>query len=426
MIDYSRPGNQRVTPPRAVALSVLLEIAWMIVGVVLIGLLGAVVAALVPPLGYVTPLGGLLILVALASLFRSARRKEAMVAMAYLEQAVRQNLPLPAMLEAAERAERGPLRVRLGRLRNSLEGGTPLGMALSYAVPGVPRRVLGLVESGERLGRLPHVLSRIVRPQMAVEDRQPLQNIYLRWYPIAMLIVLTSITTLLMIFIMPKYKDILRDFHVPMPAVTRDVIKVYQALAIPIAIMAAIALVILCGRLAGEVIRIPGQRFEMWQWFTDRLAWVTPMWRGVTRNRCMADVCYVMADALDIGQPADLALWEAAQAASNVVLRKRIERWSENATAGMSLPDAARKANLPQLVVNLLATAHGPDGAKNVFRFLGRYYDSRHSVAAAVLQGAAVPAVAGGFGILAASIALAMFMPLVELMNHIIPDSRIL
>jgi hypothetical protein len=43
-----------------------------------------------------------------------------------------------------------------------------------------------------------------------------------------------------------------------------------------------------------------------------------------------------------------------------------------------------------------------------------------------VLQGAAVPAVAGGFGLIAASIALAMFMPLVELINHLVPDMRVL
>ena len=426
MIEYSKPGWANVAKPRAIWLSVLLEIAWMVAGVAIVGLLCAVVAALVPPLGYIAPLGGLLILVALAALFRNGRRKEAMVVLVYLEQAVRQNLPLPGMLAAAQRSEKGPLRMRLGRFREALEGGKPLEMALSRTVSGVPRRVLGLVESGERMGRLPQILARVVRPELTAEERQPLQSIYLRWYPLAMLFVLTTVSTGMMVFVIPKFKDILNSFHVPMPPVTRHVIEVYQLLAIPVALIAAVTLVIFCGRMMGEVIRIPGQQFEMWQWLTDRLAWATPMWRGVVRSRGLADVCYVMADAMDVGQPLDLALSEAAQAASNVVLRKRMERWSRNVTGGMSLSDAAKHAKLPALAVNLLATAHGPDGAKNVFRFLGRYYDSRQSVAAAVLQGAAVPAVAGGFGLIAASIALAMFMPLVELINHLVPDMRVL
>jgi type IV pilus assembly protein PilC len=426
LIEYSEPGWANVTKPRPAWLSVLLELAWMIAGVVIIGALCGVVAALVPPLGYVAPLGGLLILVALAALFRSARRKEALVMVVYLEQAVRQNLPLPAMLAAAERTEKGPLRVRLGRLREALEGGTPLEMALSKAAPGLPRRVLGLVESGERLGRLPQVLARVVRPQLTAEERQSLQGIYLRWYPLAMLFVLTTVTTAMMVFVIPKFKDILRNFNIPMPPITQHVIEAYEVLAIPVAVIAAITLVIFCGRMLGEVIRIPGQQFEMWQWFTDRLAWVTPLWRGVVRNRGLADVSYVMADALDIGQPADLALSEAAVAASNIVLRKRMVLWSRNATSGMSLSDAARKAHMPALVVNLLATAHGPEGTQNVFRFLARYYDSRHNVAAAMLQGAAVPAVAVGFGLVAASIALAMFVPLVELINHVLPETRVL
>jgi len=137
-------------------------------------------------------------------------------------------------------------------------------------------------------------------------------------------------------------------------------------------------------------------------------------------------VCHVVAAALEVGQPADRALFEAAEAATNAILRRKVLAWAHNATSGMPIADAARQAGLPALVSNLLRTAYGPDGAQDVFLFLARYYDSRYSAAAALLQGAAIPVMVGVFGAIVGLLGLGMFMPLIELMKRIPVMGRVL
>jgi type II secretory pathway component PulF len=359
-------------------------------------------------------------------LMRGLRHKQGLLALNYVDHAVRQNLPLPAMLAAAEEAEAGKIRQRLGRLRELIESGTPLSVALAQVFPGISARGIGLIASGERLGRLPQALSRVMRQAQSPQPREPLNSIYLRWYPLAMLLTLTVVGGMLMIFVMPRYLDLFHDFHIPLPAITTNVTSAYKNLMIPAVVVLSIVLAIFCGRMLAEIVRIPGDTFQMWSWLTDRIAWITPVWRGVIRHRCLGDVCQVMADALAIGQPADIALAEASRTCDNVVLRKRIVDWGGNVTRGMNLSESARRAKIPPLVVNLLKTAHGPDAARNVFAFLARYYDSRHSAAIGILNGAAIPLMVGVFGFVVASIALAMFMPLIELMNHLPVTRRLM
>lgn len=429
MIDYAhaKSHDRLRVRRRNVAVSVLFELLWMGISVVIVGLLTGAFSSAVPMLGAMTPFMSLLILVALAMLLRGARRKQGMLAVNYLEQAVRQNLPIPPMLAAAERAESGTMRRRLGNLRRQIEGGAPVSIALAVATPGVPARALGVIAVGERIGRLPEALARVVRPAAdKPEEREPVQMIYLRWYPLAMLLSLGTVATTLIIFVIPKYKDIFRDFGLPLPAITEWVLDAYVVLAAPFAVAMALVTLVFCGRMFASVIPIPGPPFSMWRWLTDRLAWVTPVWRGSARSRGLADLSYAMADAVEIGQPMDLALLECADACTNLVLHNRVIAWSQYVTLGTPIAEAARKAGLPALVPNLLRTADGPAGVRNVFLFLARYYDSRHGAAAALIQGAAVPVMVAIFGGVIACLALAMFLPLVTLMNHLPVTGRLL
>ena len=93
--------------PRVLKASAL-AIGWMLGSVVLIGGLGLAIGfGMAPVLGWVSPVALLLVLVVVAVLVTGVRRTWDLAVLNYLEQAVRLNLPLPAMLRAAEASEHG-------------------------------------------------------------------------------------------------------------------------------------------------------------------------------------------------------------------------------------------------------------------------------------------------------------------------------
>ena len=426
MIEYAsnRATQVNAAKPPNRWLGLLFDFCWMFGGIVFVVALGGALGGLIAPaVGYSAPGAGILILVAFAVLGRNRDRTRALSAVNYLEQAVRLNLPLPGMLSAAQNAERGALARRLGRLRDRIEAGFPLSVALRREIPSVPPRTIGLIAAGEELGQLPLAMARVVRRPQPSRAANPAQSILLRWYPMTMLIAVPAIASLLDLFVLPKFKQMFADFGLPLPWVTRTMLDVSEAVQLPLLIFTIIVFVLFCGRMLSEAAPSNRAAFWIWRGWVDRIVWMMPVWRNVVRYRGMADLCYLLAGATETGQPIDRILMESAEACGNSVLSRRVLRWSSELNRGVPIADAARKAGMPKLLVGMLNTARGAQGVRGVFVFLAQYYDNRQSVAAAFLEAAAVPLMVGITAFFVAWIALSMFMPMITLINNL-PQSR--
>lgn len=421
--EETRPAPPIGGGAGATAVWVAFFILWTLLGA---GLLAGVGGALVSGIGEVPAVYLLttlcLALVSLAMLARGARRTSDLAVIHYLEQAVRLNLPLPAMLDAAALNERGAVRKRLTTLRERLEDGWPVARALAVSAPGLPQRFFGLVAAGENTGRLSKALRRLVNRREDVRPPNPVNRIIYAWYPILPL----GVCALIVVFLVPKYDQIFQDFRIPLPPVLEWLTWISYRLGTAIICVAAMGLSIFLGTMLRHVfsgrtalpdpLRIP----------RDWLVWHLPIARGVVRNRGLADACHVIADALQAGIGLESAVSEAAGMKSNIMLELRLRRWSAALTAASPMGAAARTAGMPELMAGMLATAKAGDDTPEVFRFLAGYYETRFSRAAVLLRAAVVPAVAIGFGSLVCAIAVSLFQPLITLMESLMPGKGVM
>jgi type II secretory pathway component PulF len=355
-------------------------------------------------------------------LSRHTRRRRAMMVLGYLDQAVRLNLPLGRMLDAAAQSERGILGYRLAHLRDRIAAGEPMQQAIRVAVPEMPPRAVAMVGFGEQIGRLPQLLSHLTRGYVR-DQRDSDRPGRLAWlYTLNVLLFLGMITTAMMIFIMPKFEKIFEDFDANLPRVTRDVINVgvwmsgsKEGQTVPGAVMLALLLL-------AVVLLAVLSRTRFGAAAVEPILWRIPMLHGLQRDRGMADVCRTMAEAAACHVPLPTAVDHASHIRLNAVLRARMVAWSRRMIAGESPADAARGAKLPALAVGLLATTRGHDDLRDVFAFLARYYTARYSRMMILLQSAAQPAMVLGLAALVGWLALGMFMPLVGLIWKMAED----
>ncbi|MDB5301628.1 MAG: gspF [Phycisphaerales bacterium] len=425
-IDLQYAGhNVRLLRPRSGVhpfMWLAAAVLWTIAGAASLYLLAIVVAFVFGGIfSYLTPVGALLLLACLATLAGGIRRARDVAVVYYLEQAVRLNLPLPPMIRAAEQGERRSLRRRLKKLCMRLEDGWPVADALADAAPGLPRRVLGLVEAGENSGRLATALRRLVVQHDLIPAGNPVHRIFYRWYPLILCAGSGGIVQMLVIFVLPKYTQIMQDFHLTAPRSMRLLISLSDWLGWFAVLGATLILLVYSGRMFRQVISpraaSPGPlRAPM-----DVLCWHLPVLRGISRHRALADVCHVCADALDAGIGIENAVADAARVRTNAVLDWRLRRWHDRMIGGMPVDEAARAAGMPQLMAGMLATARSGEDTPEVFRFLARYYEARFSRSAVLLRGAVVPGIAIGFGALVAIVALGIFQPLVAIMENLCP-----
>ena len=399
----------------------LTGIAFALGGAGLLGLLGAAVAFGISPVaGVPAGLAGLFLLAVAGGVLAATRRGRGYAVLAYVEQAVRLNLPLPGMLEAAERAETGRVRAGLRELRRRLEEGAPVAVALGRAVPSLPTRTVDLIASAERVGRLPQVLRRLTRPGrvQGAPAASPHGEAFLRWYPLLTMLALGIVFVMVLVFVMPKYEELFADFSIPLPPLTRAMTSAAEWVVFPLVALLGLVTLALLGRTVGDVFAPGWSGSNPFRGLTGRLAWHVPPFRGATRAAAMADACHVIADALESGRPLDWAVEEAARVRTNVVLERRLGRWAGRLRQGAPAADAAAAAGMPDLLVGVLRTAGGAD-APEMLRFLARYYEGRFSRAAALLRGGLLPAAAILMGVPVGAFILGVFLPLIRLMDHL-------
>jgi type IV pilus assembly protein PilC len=431
-LDYATPGRQSqrpVTPalrsgPWHVTKQALRAIAWLLGGAGLFLLVLTALWQLHPALSIFAGIAWLIVIPALEAMARDVRRRRATVILSYLAQAAGLNLPLPRMLDAAQQSEPKKTSQRLQRLRDLLEDGASLAAALPIAAPEVTPRAVGLIAAAERLGRLPQVLDRVVREQQNPPGGDPSRDAFTRWYPVLMTSAMAVLVMMILIFVMPKFEQIFRDFGLRLPPATRTLIGLghgaYEYEFVPV-LMVLFVLGVLGnafrGAFGGPESSSAG-RSEM----LDEILWRVPLVHGLQRDQGLADAFQTIADALRTGRPLTRAVEEAEQLRVNAVLRRRLKRWRTGMEAGMRADEAASGAPLPALVGGMIASGKGGDPAEAA-EFLAAYYGGRFSRAREFARAAIVPVLVLLFGALVLFLVAGMYQPILNLMDHLSEDA---
>lgn len=363
--------------------------------------------------------GILLLATVTAGCARATRKQRGYRVLAYVEQSVRANLPLPPMIRAAAESERGAIRRRLEQLEYHLVDGAMLSDALARAVPETTDKTIALIHSAERNGNLSSVLHQIVDDYRAQTPNVIFNLSFQKVYAVSLFGIVGLVTWAVMIFVMPKFKAIAHDFGMNLPPVTIWLLEWGVSVVSVIAILGfflALLLLIQVGRdTFSPRLRIGNPLRDL----LDMILWPMPLVGAMQRDRGLTDVCRVLAAATRVGRPLPAAIVEAAQPHLNSILRGRLLRWAEGIANGAEISYAARAAKLPGLFTGTLASARGSENLPAAFDFLARCYHTRFSRAMILIQNSFLPLMAVSMGLLVMFIALSIFMPMIGMLNSI-------
>src|SRR6185503_879013 len=142
-------------------------------------------------------------------------------------------LPLLRCLRVLEKQERHPtLKQIIGELGISIEGGSTFSEALAQHPKVFNRLYVNMVKAGELGGVLEVVLARLSE---FMEKAQKIKGkvIAAMFYPVAVLTVAVVILAVLMIWVVPKFKDIFKDMMPgkDLPGFTQFVLSISDAIA---------------------------------------------------------------------------------------------------------------------------------------------------------------------------------------------------
>jgi type IV pilus assembly protein PilC len=399
---------------------------WIIPFTMLAGILSALSGLLfLPYMGWLAiPAETAFVVYAVYRWVTAARRRNGRIILGYLELAVRLNLPLVPFLFAAERSESGRRARQIARVRAGLASGGSVADALSDALD-VPDEVVSRVQAAEPLGQLREALTRSAAEERraAEEAAHPDATLY-RFYPLFMFFGMWILLTLLLIFVIPKFREIFKDFKTTLPPLTEFVLGVGHTLEVfwPLTVLVFLGLfgtALLLMSVCATRTFMPFMPLPDFRRISDWIAWRLPIARTIHRDRALAETCALLATATRGGVALPDALLQAMSLPVNAGFREQLIRFRRRLLEGQTPADAANSAKLPHLMAGLLAPVSSGSPDPGTFTFLERYYRDRFSRTYAVLRGFIGPSIVFTFAVLVGGVVLSLFLPLVKLIASV-------
>lgn len=383
-----------------------------------LGLIALALIGLTGNIGFLTSFFVLIGFVLIGSALRRLQYERKCRLLNYLKLATSRNLPLPEFLDALCRGEGFTVGVRAERIADDLRMGSSLGAALIEHAPEVPMHQSAVIWRGEQAGRLSEAVARVADNQTA-ESRslQPARNDVAMQYAMVIFVVILGVSSYFAMRLVPYYLEIFEDFDAHFPHFTRITFDLVATFGYLFLLGSIIGLLGIIGWtthglfFTSEAITGPIRRLFEPIW------WRVPVLSSSLRSRALADACFTIEQAMRAGRPLPDAIDAARHPLQSRVMSKRLQRFADGLRRGQDMTDAARSGGLPALVVGMLGTASAASRPADVFAFLCRYYTQRVSPLEALLKAAALPFATLIAAVCVAWVVLAIFYPLIVLIE---------
>jgi type II secretory pathway component PulF len=328
-----------------------------------------------------------------------------------LETMLDSGLPILSSLESLHAQTTHPrLKPAIDRVRSDVEQGSTLTEALRRQPDCFPRIYVNLVYAGEEGGLLAQMLDRVATLlEYEAETEQRIRSA--TFYPTLIITELCLAFLVLIKFVLPRFASLFRKFDTQLPLPTRVLIGLsdfFEKQWFPFLFLLG------CAVVAGLL----WSRSERGRWRIDRLVIQAPIFGPIFLMTIMSRFARVLSALLASGIPIVQALDIVRGVVGNRVVEAEIDKMRDGVVAGMGLAEPLKEsAVFPPLVVKMLSVGEETGAVDKMLLRVSRYYDQDVDYAVKNLSTAIEPVLLVILGAAVLFTALAVFLPLWNLMN---------
>lgn len=212
---------------------------------------------------------------------------------------------------------------------NTINEGGSLSAGMSRSPKIFDTLYISLVHAGETTGQLPSMLKRLTTSlERAQAIRRDVAAALI--YPLFVVSTTAAVSSFLLIFIIPTFKELFSDLGAPLPLLTRGVILMSEIIVTwgPF----FIGMVLFVGLILSRYLVTPNGKK-----LTDSATLRVPIVGGLFLKASLARWCRVLATALDCGMPILAALSASAQVVNNITVRRELDRVRSDVAEGFSI-----------------------------------------------------------------------------------------
>src|SRR3989454_6423921 len=328
-----------------------------------------------------------------------------------LETMMDSGLPILSSLESLHAQATHPrLKPAIDKVRSDVEQGSTLTEALRRQPDCFPRIYVNLVYAGEEGGLLGQMLDRVASLlEYEAETEQRIRSA--TFYPTLIVTELVLAFLVLIKFVLPRFASLFRKFDTQLPLPTRVLIGLsdfFEHQWLPFLFFLACAAV-------GAVL---WSRTERGRVAIDRFVITVPIFGPIFLMTTMSRFSRVLSALLASGIPIVQALDIVRGVVGNRIVEAEIDKMRDGVVSGMGLAEPLHQsAVFPPLVVKMLSVGEETGAVDKMLNRVSRYYDQDVDYAVKNLSTAIEPVLLVILGAAVLFTALAVFLPLWNLMN---------
>jgi len=294
-------------------------------------------------------------------------------------------------------------------IKNEVEGGSSFANALKKYPLYFDDLFCNLVASGEQSGALEVMLDRVaIYKEKSELLKQKIKKAMK--YPIAVICIALVVTIILMVKVVPVFKDLFSSFGADLPAFTMMVVKMSNWMQ-----AYWFVLIITIFVTVGAYIEAH-KRSEPFRDFIDKLALKLPIFGDLVYKGIIARFSRTLATTFAAGVPLIDALESTAGATNNVVFRKATMQIREDVATGQQLQFAMRTTNLfPSMAVQMVGIGEESGALDAMLDKVATHFENEVDNAVDGLTSLMEPLIMAILGVLVGGLVVAMYLPIFQM-----------
>jgi len=317
------------------------------------------------------------------------------------------------LLQAFEIVGRGHANPSVGKLLLDIKTDVETGSSLAQAFRKYPlyfdQLFCNLVGAGEAAGILDTLLDRLATyKEKILAIKGKIKSAL--FYPISIIVVALVVTAVIMIFVIPVFKDLFKSFGADLPGPTLVVMAISDWF------------------IGNWYIVFPLLGFGIWfffhmwkrslamQKFMDRLALRVPVFGEVIRKATIARWCRTLSTMFAAGVPLVESLDSVAGAAGNYVYYEATKRVQAEVSSGTALTTAMTNTGVfPSMVLQMVAIGEESGALDQMLGKVADFFEQEVDEAVESLSSLMEPMIMVVLGGLIGGIVVAMYLPIFKM-----------
>jgi len=317
------------------------------------------------------------------------------------------------MVQSFEIVAGGQTNVRMKNMvldiKTNIEGGSSLAESLAKYPVQFDELYCNLVKAGESAGVLDTVLDTVATYKENIEAIKGKIKKAM-FYPAMVFAVAIIVSAILLIFVVPQFEAVFKNFGAQLPAFTQIIVDLSRFLTRNW----FFALVLIGSIIAALMFTY--KRSKTFARFCARAVLKLPVVGQILHHSAIARFARTLGVSFAAGVPLVEALDSVSGATGSPVYNDAVKRIREDVSVGHQLQLAMRQANLfPNMVVQMVAIGEEAGALDKMLFKVAEFYEQEVNNAVDALSSLLEPFIMIIIGIIVGSLVIGMYLPIFKL-----------